>query len=549
MLNSLSVNNIEGSREGKATMLEDTFKRGLEEARHLEREGLFFESRDKGLSLQCIVEDTHEYSKLLYIAELLLDIGYPSDAEKICVRILELTSDENAGNVLLRQFALYYLSVIAGSCALHDLAFKIVRDLLISFPNNQRLWQYIIVHMTYIQSGKSNKEITELWGNQHRKNLFHSIRPCATPRNGRPLRVGYVSADFKNHPVGFFIRGVILSHNTELFQVYVYSSNSENDNSIVEAIKHHCVFRDVSLINDEMLDKMIREDKIDILVDLSGHTAGNRLTCFAMEPAPVMVSWLGYWATTGLSCIDAVILDNWHAPEGTEKDFVEKIERLPVIRFCYQPLGELPQERLEPPCLTYGHITFGSFNNTVKYNSELFDVWGHILKDLPTSRLLLKWKNFHDPVFRERIARSFEKRGIERSRIEMRGWSLHVDMLAEFADVDILLDTFPFTGGITTCNALWMGVPVVSLQGETVVGRQGYAILKQLDLEELAANSTEHYINIAEGLANNTTLLSLLRCTLRSRMRKSKICDVKGFTKHLEDVFIRIYDNKTQKHL
>ena len=191
-----------------------------------------------------------------------------------------------------------------------------------------------------------------------------------------------------------------------------------------------------------------------------------------------------------------------------------------------------------------GYVTFGSFNNTTKLTGPVLDTWARVLAGVPHSRLLFKWKTFHDTALQDRIRRAFESRGIDAARLEFRGWSPIRTMLAQCNDMDIMLDSFPFTGGMTTCNALWMGVPVVTLAGESVVGRQGHAILGQLGLEELSASSVEHYVNIAVGLSNNLPLLTLLRCTLRGRMRASPLLDVKGFTRHLEDAFFELYNRR-----
>ena len=372
-------------------------------------------------------------------------------------------------------------------------------------------------------------------------------RPPAQALNGRPLRVGYVSGDLKIHPVGLFLRGIIPYHDRRRFTVFAYNSGKNNNNPILQFLAPYCSLRHVAKLDDDAFEAMIRDDAIDLLVDVSGFTSGNRLAVFARQPAPAMISWLGYWATTGLDCLDAVLLDPWHAPEGTENEFVEPIVRLPVVRFCYQPISEEPHVDPIPPRLKNGYLTYGCFNNTTKFNPQLLDIWARILQKQKDAHLLLKWKTFHDPAMRERIFLAFERRKIARERIELRGWSAHQTMLAEYHDVDIALDTFPFSGGITTCNALWMGVPVVTLKGQYVVGRQGYAFLEQLDLQELCARNTEHYINIASQLGDDLRLLTLLRGSLRERLRTSPLLDVQGFTRHLEDAFLQIYDKRVHK--
>ena len=522
----------------------DDFEKGLAEAGELQKKSKFLEARNSALELEKILDRTNDLSNYFKIVSFLINCGYLSDAERICLKVLDKTNECCVLSLALKETALYDLALISGACASHNLALKLASELINLFPDIQYLWNFKIVCMTYEQSQKNNRELTEKWAEKF-LTVPHKPRPRAKPFHDRPLKIGYVSADFKLHPVGFFVHGVLPEHDSKRVQVFAYNSAEESENDpLTKIVQSNCIYRDVSKLDDEQLEKQIREDEIDVLVDLSGHTQGTRISCFAREPAPVLVSWLGYWATTGLACMDAVILDRWHAPEGTEEYFTEEIYRLPVARFCYQPLSEYPEERKDLPCFDHGYVTFGSFHNTSKFTTELFDAWAQILKRVDGSHLLFKWKNFHDPVFCERIARSFESRGIERNRLEMRGWSTLNEMFAEISDVDIVLDTFPFSGGITTCNVLWMGVPLVSLRGETVVSRQGYAILSQLDLEDLVGNSIDHYINIAVGLAKNLPLLILLRSTLRARMRASSLLDTKSFTKHLEKAFYDIYEKK-----
>lgn len=301
-----------------------------------------------------------------------------------------------------------------------------------------------------------------------------------------------------------------------------------------------CTLRDVSGLNDTALAEQIRADGIDVLIDLSGHTAGSRLTAFAHRPAPVMVSWLGYFATTGLPCMDTVLLDAWHAPPGTEAQFVEPLLRLPSGRFCYQPVRWAP-DVAHPAFERNGYITFGCFNNTAKLNAGVFDAWAQVLQAVPDARLILKWRTFNDEAFRQQVTDAFAARGIATDRIELRGPSFHADLLQEYADLDIALDPFPFTGGLTSCEALWMGVPVVTWPQSRVVSRQTHAFLHQIGLPELSARDAGDYVRIAVELANDRERLAELRATLRDRMRASPLMDVAGFTRQLEDALIDLY--------
>ena len=481
------------------------------------------------------------------LAEELNDLGYLSDAESICNTAMDCAKGKDIEEIAVKKTALYLLGAIAAEAACHDVTKHIDRKLLQIFPKDQHILFYLLYHASYdpLTNPKKHKALAKCWAKQVCQKTQN--RPPALPLNGRPLRVGYVSGDFKVHPVGFFLRGIFPCHDTARVTVFAYNTGKDDQNPVLQFLTPYCTLRHVAKLDDAAFEAQIRKDAIDVLVDLSGFTSGNRLTVFARQPAAVMISWLGYWATTGLDCLDAVLLDPWHAPEGTDHEYVEPIFRLPVTRFCYQPISEEPQVSPTPPCLKNGYLTYGCFNNTTKYNSQLLDVWAAILHKQETAHLLLKWKTFHDPAMQERILQAFERRGIAADRLAFRGWSAHQTMLSEYADVDIALDTFPFSGGITTCNALWMGVPVVTLKGQSVVGRQGYAFLKQLDLEELCARNADHYTNIASQLGHELTLLKALRTSLRERMRRSPLLDVRGFTRHLEDAFDSIYTARVAK--
>lgn len=365
-------------------------------------------------------------------------------------------------------------------------------------------------------------------------------RPALQPLKGRPLCIGYVSADLCQHTVGLFVKDVLKAHDLTRVQVFAYSAGTVKD-WVTAEIRAACTLRDVSALDDAALAAQIRADGIDVLIDLSGHTAGSRVTAFAHRPAPVMVSWLGYFATTGLPTMDAVLLDEWHAPSGTETQFAESILRLPSGRFCYQPVPWAPAEVSAPAFERNAFITFGCFNNTAKFNAGVFDAWAQMLTQVPNSRLILKWRTFNDEAFRQKVTQAFVDRGIATDRIELRGPSFHADLLKEYADLDIALDPFPFTGGLTSCEALWMGVPVVTWPQTRVVSRQTHAFLHQIGLPELSAKDADDYVRIAVELANDRARLAQLRATLRDRMRGSALMDVAGFTRQLEDTLIDLY--------
>lgn len=364
-------------------------------------------------------------------------------------------------------------------------------------------------------------------------------RPPLRKGENLPLRIAYMSADFCQHTVGILIKEILAKHNPAKFIVYAYSSGQVHD-WITDEIKKNSQFLDVTSLSDEELANRITTDQIDILIDLSGHTGGTRLSVCAYRPAPVMVSMLGYYATTGLGYMDASVLDTWHVTNTTLNQFVEPIVLLKPIRWCYYPAFPAPLIEA-PPVIENGFITFGSFNNTLKYNPTVFEIWSKILLTVPQSRLILKWRTFNDPEFRTKIFNSFADLGIDSSRIELRGPSFHMQMLEEYNDIDIALDPFPFSGGVTSCEALYMGVPVITLPQERVVCRQTYAFLSIIGYPELVAKDSADYVNIAIQLAMDQTRLIEYRDTLRLKMLHSPLMQIKDYTLSLENCLFKIY--------
>lgn len=383
------------------------------------------------------------------------------------------------------------------------------------------------------------------WATQRAVNLEGAgvlQRPALTQRSG-PLKVGYVSADLAAHPVGFFVHDILRQHNRSVVLPYCYSNSTVCD-SITEGIRSAVgtdCWRDVTVLDDCDLARLIRDDGIDLLVDLSGHTGKSRLGMFALRPAPVQISWLGYFATTGLPAMDFVILDPYHAPEGAEAQFTEAIIRLPHNRFCYSPAAFAP-EPSPPPFEQHGFVTFGSFNNSSKLNAGVLQAWAEILNAVPESRLILKWRTFADQAYCTRIRGFFVGQGIAAGRLEFRTMSVHRELLAEYADIDIALDPFPFSGGHTSCEALWMGVPVVTLPQERVVSRQTWSFLNNIGLPGLAAADRDGYIKLTVSLANSPDTLRDLRGSIRTRMQGSPLCDAPGFTRLLEAAYCKAWE-------
>lgn len=472
---------------------------------------------------------------LLDAGVLLFNFGFFSQARECFER-----AETAAPGDLRPQVNLANLARDAGE---HALSREMYSSLVERLPDNPVIRRNAAVSLEYDPDASDNDRLNQAkaWGEWAiaRAGGFRP-RPAFRSSGGRPLRIGYVSADFCQHTVGLFVKDVLKAHDPDRVEVIAYSAGLVQD-WVTDAIRAVSRFHQVAALDDAALAALIRQHEIDVLIDLSGHTAGSRLTVFAHRPAPVMVSWLGYFATTGLQYIDAVLLDEWHAPPNTEAQFVEPIVRLPGGRFCYQPVPWAPTEVAKPPCLQNGYITFGCFNNTAKLNAGVFDVWAKILGCVPDSRLLMKWRTFNDESFRRSVRDEFAKRGVDAECIELRGPSFHAELLKEYADIDIALDPFPFTGGLTSCEAMWMGVPVVTWPQSRVVSRQSHALLSVLGLAEFSAKHAEDYVEIAARLANNPERLLELRSSMRATMQAASLMDVTGFTRQLENALNSIY--------
>jgi predicted O-linked N-acetylglucosamine transferase (SPINDLY family) len=374
------------------------------------------------------------------------------------------------------------------------------------------------------------------WARQHAAGLaaaHHGNVPDATRR----IRIGYVSADFKYHTVGCFFEPVLAAHDRAQVEIYCYANVNKPDRVTARLQAQADVWRDIAALDDAAVAQLIREDAIDILVDLSGHTAGNRLLAFARKPAPIQVSWLGYFNTTGLDAMDYAIWDAASLPAEAERWFTEKIVRLPDSRFCYLPPSYAPPVASLPALRRGGAITFGCFNNIAKVSPAVVSLWAKLLHAVPHSRLLLKWKSLADNSVRERYLALFAAHGIGADRLELLGASPHEQMLAEYGDVDIALDPFPYSGGLTSCEALWMGVPLVTLAGARPVSRQTLGYLSLVNLAELAATTPEQYVQIATDLARDLDRLAAVRAGLRATMAASPLCDGPRFARNLEQLY------------
>jgi predicted O-linked N-acetylglucosamine transferase (SPINDLY family) len=365
--------------------------------------------------------------------------------------------------------------------------------------------------------------------------LARAQRPHANARDPeRRLKVAYLSPDFRRHPGGYFFEAFMAHHDHDRFEVVGYSTTRLADTftrKLAPLADRWSVLAD---LDDRGMAERIREDAIDILVECTGHMAGNRMLVMARKPAPVQVSFPLYPSTTGLSAIDYRIMDPYFAPAGAEALHAEILVRLPDVHVCYTPGEDAPMPAAQAPALASGRFTFGCFNNYAKVRDPVVALWARILKALPESRLVLKWYGLGD----ERpdwVHERFARHGIAPERIETLGFQKN--QYDAYLGIDLTLDPFPANGGTTSCDSLWMGVPVLTLKGETPFSRVGLCHLTNLGLEELVADSDEAYERIAIGLARDPARLQRLRSGLRQRMAASPLTDGKRYTRNLEKAY------------
>lgn len=359
--------------------------------------------------------------------------------------------------------------------------------------------------------------------------------PSTTSDPERRLRIGYVSGDLRRHPVGYFLDGVLASHDREKFEVFCYANQSFGDDLTNRLRQNTYQWRVIFGWSDDSVAELIREDAIDILIDLAGHTARNRLMVFGRKPAPVQATWAGYVGTTGLSAMDYLISDPRETPEGSDHWYRESVVRLPDCYVCYSPPEYAPP--VAPlPAMRNGFITFGCFNNLAKLNRPVMDLWLRLLLELPDARLLLATKALGDPAIHHRFLQFFADGGVV-NRVDCSGMVPHPELLARYGEMDIALDPFPYSGGLTTLESLWMGVPVITLGGDRFASRHSLSHLTAVGLPEFIVPDQEAYLAKAISLAHEFSHLENIRTGLRERMRISPLCDAPRFTRNLEEAY------------
>ncbi|MFA7060077.1 MAG: tetratricopeptide repeat protein [Pedobacter sp.] len=465
------------------------------------------------------------------------------EAEKLWRKALELVPDSY---VYLHNIAVV-LKTRGRACEAKSLCCRAIAEA----PANSSLHSNRLITLLCSDS-TTPEEIFQAhleWEQQCAHTLGLNVSPHANEvAESRRLRIGYVSGDFRSHPVAFFIQPVLLRHDRSRFEIHLYANVGRPDFITGQFRQLDCIWHDISKEKDETVCDMIRHDGIDILVDLGGHTKDNRLLVFARKPAPVQVTWLGYANTTGLATMDYRITDAVADPPGaTENLHTEALFRLPrsFITYCAPQnppaVGTLPVQK-------NGVITFGAFNNFAKTNERIFFLWAEILHKVPGSRLMMKLVGSRCEPMRNYIFEAFERAGIARERIELVEWVVGVmEHLELFNSVDIALDTYPYNGTTTTCEALFMGAPVISMAGRVHLSRVGASILEQAGFSELVATTESEYIEKAVELATDIDRLARYRASLREALLQSSLMDTEGFTRTLESAYRKMWQIWRQK--
>ncbi|KAL2992826.1 hypothetical protein AAZX31_10G070200 [Glycine max] len=414
-------------------------------------------------------------------------------------------------------------------------------------PDSRNAGQNRLLAMNYIDEGNDDKlfEAHRDWGRRFMR-LYPQFTSWDNSKDPeRPLVIGYVSPDYFTHSVSYFIEAPLVYHDYTNYKVIVYSAVVKADAKTIrfreKVLKKGGIWKDIYGTDEKKVADMVRQDQVDILIELTGHTANNKLGMLACRPAPVQVTWIGYPNTTGLPTIDYRITDSRADPPETKQKHVEELVRLPDSFLCYTPSPEAGPV-CPTPALSNGFVTFGSFNNLAKITPKVLQVWAKILCAIPNSRLVVKCKPFCCDSVRQRFLSTLEKLGLEPLRVDLLPLILlNHDHMQAYSLMDISLDTFPYAGTTTTCESLYMGVPCVTMAGSVHAHNVGVSLLSKVGLGNLIAKNEDEYVKLALKLASDISALQNLRMSLRELMSKSPLCDGAKFILGLESTYRQMW--------
>jgi len=366
--------------------------------------------------------------------------------------------------------------------------------------------------------------------------------PATALAAGEPLRVGFVSGDFREHPVGFFLEGILGEIDPSRLTLIAYPTRPGEDRLTARIKPHFAAWTSLAGLSDEEAAQQIHSDGVHMLVDLAGHSEHNRLPVFAWRPAPVQLAWLGYFASTGMPGIDYLVADHPGVPQECRQDFTEAIRYMPDTRLCFTAPEGADALRVGPlPALSNGFLTFGCFQNMTKLNDGVLALWSKVFRALPGARLRHQSRQMADPALREQLFQRLERHGIARGRVELAGPTSRQAYLAAHQQVDIMLDTFPYTGATTTCESLWMGVPTMSLAGRTLLARQGASLLTCAGLADWVAGDEDGFVSHLVKQCADLEALAALRAGLRQQVLASPLFDGSLFARNLESLMLDLW--------
>jgi predicted O-linked N-acetylglucosamine transferase (SPINDLY family) len=467
---------------------------------------------------------------------LLLDVQHFRDAET-CLRTALKLEPDNA-------FVLRNLSTALAKLGQLTEAEAVIRQAIAVEPENVLAYDLLLFlfNYTHIDQSQEGRKLAEHYGRLVASKRERRYTEWSCLPDPQRLKVGLVSSDLHNHPVGHFVESLVANFDSTRIELiaYVHMSEHKCDEVTQRLQPHFSAWKSIYRLRDSEAATLIHEDGIHVLLDLSGHTSDNRLPVFAWKPAPVQASWLGYFATTGVAEMDYLIGDPWLCPPQEEEHFTEAVWRLPRTWLSFTP----PQEDVPVaplPALRQGHITFGSFNNLNKMNDAVVALWAQLLHRLPESRLLLKAPQLRDAEVRTQILARFSAQGIQAERLTLEGHSPRREYLQAYANIDIALDPFPYPGGATSVDALWMGVPVLTQRGNRFLAHLGESIAHNAGLSDWIAADSEDFLAKAVSFATDLPALSALRVDLRTRLHTTPLLDNPGFAQGFNDALWQMW--------
>ncbi len=409
------------------------------------------------------------------------------------------------------------------------------------FPNSTdaRSKLLVVMNSCNFSSPQSCLEEAKRFGEIAKQQVTGKFITWKSDLHPNKLRVGIVSGDFWDHAVCFFLENLLTQIDATKIELFAYSTYQKTD-SVTERVKpYFAEWKPIFNLNDANAAQLIHDDAIHILIDLSGHTNHNRASLFAWKPAKIQMAWLGYWATTGIAEMDYILVDEVSVPKENQWHFTEEVRYLPNTRLCFSaPKFDISVAQL--PALTNGYITFGCFQNLSKITDAVLKLWSKIFKQLPNARLRIQSKPLSDKNIVGQLLSRLVRYGIDETQVITHGASTREDYLNAHSQVDFILDTFPYTGGTTTCEALWMGVPTLTLMGDTLISRQGASLLSAAGLNDWVVDNQTQYVEKAISFASDLNALAKRRATLREQVLSSPIFDAKQFARNFENVLWEI---------